>query len=138
MKLPCMHHVNVHVAICYLLLIFFQAILVYASTFYSNMGNYKSFGDTKFIPAVTADKMKAFVDCSEAYKKDRQAIDSIWEAIGEKMYSLKPFERQIGFPPEVIKCNNPILIMICMSITLLCIDFTSFVFPKGCHYLLLW
>lgn len=27
-----------------------QAFLVYAAAFYSNMGNYKSFGDTKFIP----------------------------------------------------------------------------------------
>lgn len=29
-----------------------QAFLIYAAGFYSNMGNYKSFGDTKFVPNV--------------------------------------------------------------------------------------
>ena len=73
------------------------------------MGNYKSFGDTKFIPDVSADKMKAFIDCSKAYKNDQQAIESLWKAIGQKMYSLKPFERQIGFPPEVCTCTVHVL-----------------------------
>ena len=74
---------------------------MYASSFYSNMGNYKSFGDTKFIPAVPADKLRALVTCSEAYKQDSQVIDALWEAVAGKMYSLEPFERQIGFPPKV-------------------------------------
>lgn len=30
----------------------FQGFLIYAAAFYGNMGNYKSFGDTKFIPNV--------------------------------------------------------------------------------------
>ena len=28
----------------------FGAFMIYAAAFYANMGNYKSFGDTKFIP----------------------------------------------------------------------------------------
>ena len=79
---------------------------MYASTFYSNMGNYKSFGDTKFIPAVPVDKMRLFVTCSEAYKRDQQVLDSLWNAVSGKMYSLEPFERQIGFPPEVGGANG--------------------------------
>ena len=29
-----------------------QALEVYAAAFYCNMGNYKGFGDTKFIPGL--------------------------------------------------------------------------------------
>lgn len=31
----------------------FQSFMVYVAAFYGNLGNYKSFGDTKFIPAVS-------------------------------------------------------------------------------------
>ena len=31
-----------------------QAFFIYAAAFYCNMGNYKSFGDTKFVPNVDA------------------------------------------------------------------------------------
>lgn len=32
--------------------VYLQAFLIYVAGFYSNMGNYKSFGDTKFVPNV--------------------------------------------------------------------------------------
>ncbi|CAG2109628.1 unnamed protein product, partial [Medioppia subpectinata] len=38
-----------------------RALLVYLSAFLSNMGNYRSFGDSKFIPDLSANKMDAFV-----------------------------------------------------------------------------
>lgn len=53
------------------------------------------------IPAAPADKMKALITCSEAYKNDQDGMETLWEAINRKVYSLEPFERQLGFPPEV-------------------------------------
>ena len=79
-----------------------QAILVYASAFYSNMGNYKSFGDTKFIPDISSDKFHSLITSCEAYKQDKQAIDNLWDIVSEKIYSLQPTERELGFKPEVI------------------------------------
>ena len=33
-----------------MMMVSLQALFIYAGGFYSNMGNYKSFGDSKFIP----------------------------------------------------------------------------------------
>jgi dipeptidyl-peptidase-3 len=30
----------------------FQSLIVFVASFFGNMGNYKSFGDTKFIPGL--------------------------------------------------------------------------------------
>ena len=40
-----------------------QALVVYAAAFYFNMGNYKGFGDTKFIPGLPKVNMHG---CSKA------------------------------------------------------------------------
>lgn len=48
---------------------YFQALLMYAAFFFTNMGNYKSFGDTKVVPSL--DKVpylhRKFFSCSEHY-----------------------------------------------------------------------
>ena len=37
----------------YVFLFTFQSLLTYTAGVYSNMGNYKSFGDTKIVPAIS-------------------------------------------------------------------------------------
>lgn len=39
----------------------FTDFIVYAAAIYSNKGNYKSFGDIKFIPAVSAEDFHAII-----------------------------------------------------------------------------
>jgi len=41
-------------------LMHFQALLIYASGVYANMGNYKSFGDSKFIPNLPKVKLTGY------------------------------------------------------------------------------
>ncbi|ELT96112.1 hypothetical protein CAPTEDRAFT_110850, partial [Capitella teleta] len=75
----------------------FQAFVVYASAFLSNMGNYKSFGDTKFIPNVNADKLKALILASEAAKSDKVAIEDLWSRVGAMIFDLTPRLQKLGF-----------------------------------------
>jgi dipeptidyl-peptidase-3 len=67
--------------------------LLYAAAFYGNVGNYKSFGDTKFVPALPAERMELFLKCSRA---ESSSIQSLWEECADRMYSLTPRQRQMG------------------------------------------
>ena len=37
-------------------------VMIYCAAFYGNLGNYKSFGDTKFVPALPPARLKLFLD----------------------------------------------------------------------------
>ncbi|XP_066279267.1 dipeptidyl peptidase 3-like isoform X1 [Branchiostoma lanceolatum] len=74
----------------------FQALMVYAAGFYSNMGNYKSFGDTKFIPGLPVEKFKAAVWSSAAYTADPAGTEKLWTAVSGPLYSLTNREKQLG------------------------------------------
>merc|ERR1712106_1143670 len=64
------------------------AYFVFCSGFYGNMGNYKGFGDSKFVPNLTKDKFEALVKISEAFKTDGSGIGSLWKKVKDAMYSL--------------------------------------------------
>jgi len=72
------------------------AYFVYCSGFYGNMGNYKGFGDSKFVPNLTKDKFEALVKISEAFNTDGSGIGSLWEKVKDAMYSLSDREKQLG------------------------------------------
>jgi dipeptidyl-peptidase-3 len=69
----------------------------YAAAFYGNLGNYKSFGDTKFVPALPPHKMKMFLLAGAA---DAAKVEAVWAECGARMYSLPPRQRQIGLGAE--------------------------------------
>jgi dipeptidyl-peptidase-3 len=70
--------------------------VMYAATFFSNMGNYKSFGDTKFIPRIDSTAFFRVIEASVAYKTDRAFITGLWEKCKDKIYSLESRDRQLG------------------------------------------
>ena len=40
--------------------------MLYCAAFYGNLGNYKSFGDTKFVPALAPPRLRLFLAGSAA------------------------------------------------------------------------
>ncbi|XP_069036565.1 dipeptidyl peptidase 3 [Lepisosteus oculatus] len=80
----------------------FQAFLVYAAGVYSNMGNYKSFGDTKFIPNLPQEKLKALVWQSQAFRDNPDQMEELWSTCGDLMYSLEERQKQLGLGEEGI------------------------------------
>ncbi|XP_018408387.1 PREDICTED: dipeptidyl peptidase 3 [Nanorana parkeri] len=80
----------------------FQALLVYAAGFFANMGNYKSFGDTKFVPNISKEKLEKLIRASDAFAKDPEGMAGLWKIVEERMYSLEPRERQLGLGDQGI------------------------------------
>ncbi|KAM9301527.1 dipeptidyl peptidase 3 [Gastrophryne carolinensis] len=74
----------------------FQGLLAYAAGFFANTGNYKSFGDTKFIPNVSSEQLEKLLRASEAFAKDPEGLESLWKMVAGPMYSLEAQEKQLG------------------------------------------
>uniref|UniRef100_A0AAQ5ZH93 Dipeptidyl peptidase 3 n=1 Tax=Amphiprion ocellaris TaxID=80972 RepID=A0AAQ5ZH93_AMPOC len=74
----------------------YQAFLVYAAGLYANMGNYKSFGDTKFIPNLPKDKLKALVWASQAFQEQPSEMEALWDSCSGLLYSLEDRQKQLG------------------------------------------
>ncbi|XP_008820495.1 dipeptidyl peptidase 3 isoform X1 [Nannospalax galili] len=78
----------------------YQAFLVYAAGVYSNMGNYKSFGDTKFVPNLPKEKLERVILGSKAAQQQPEEVRELWQTCGELMFSLEPRLRHLGLGKE--------------------------------------
>uniref|UniRef100_A0A8D3CPH0 Dipeptidyl peptidase 3 n=1 Tax=Scophthalmus maximus TaxID=52904 RepID=A0A8D3CPH0_SCOMX len=74
----------------------YQAFLVYTAGLYANMGNYKSFGDTKFIPNLPKDKLEALVKASQAFEEQPAEMEALWNSCSCLLYSLEDKQKQLG------------------------------------------
>lgn len=74
----------------------FKALLSYAAGFYCNMGNYKSFGDTKIIPGLSKEKFWKVIQCSSSYEENSTWFDKVWNACCNDMYNLDKRRRELG------------------------------------------
>lgn len=79
-----------------------QAFLVYAGGLFANSGNYKGFGDTKFIPNLSKDAFELIVKSSKAYENDNTHITKLWQKVQNAMYSLTPRLTSLGLANKVI------------------------------------
>lgn len=74
-----------------------KQFVAYSAAVFQNCGNFKSFGDTKFVPELSLDHFTAIVKASDAYKNYQQVLDSILERIFKELYIEEDPYHQIGF-----------------------------------------
>uniref|UniRef100_A0A671VIS1 Dipeptidyl peptidase 3 n=2 Tax=Sparus aurata TaxID=8175 RepID=A0A671VIS1_SPAAU len=74
----------------------YQAFLVYAAGLYANMGNYKSFGDTKFIPNLPKEKLEALMKASQAFQEQPAEMEALWDSCSCPLFSLEDKQKQLG------------------------------------------
>jgi dipeptidyl-peptidase-3 len=75
-------------------------MLAYTAAVFQNCGNYKSFGDTKFVPECDPDTFKTILRASEGYALHKDTIESLLGRIEREMFTEEePFSR-IGFRDE--------------------------------------
>lgn len=77
-----------------------RALLVYVAAFYSNMGNYRGFGDSKIVPNLPVEKLEVLVKSSAAFKADASSLEFAWNAAKSRMFSLEPSQLSLGFAPK--------------------------------------
>ncbi|GAB6021089.1 bifunctional diacylglycerol diphosphate phosphatase/phosphatidate phosphatase [Chamberlinius hualienensis] len=75
----------------------FQAVLVYSSAIFANMGNYRGFGDTKFVPNLPKEKFEALLKNSACYKGEPELIEKLWNSCSEAMFLATTKNKQLGF-----------------------------------------
>lgn len=78
-----------------------KALLVYTCGVFASMGNYKGFGDTKFIPGVPCDKLGSLLGIAK-FGMGAEDVKAKWEYVKDKMYSLGDRERQLGLGEKVV------------------------------------
>ena len=69
----------------------------YSAAVFNNCGNYKSFGDTKFLPELSSMSFWTIVKVSRNYTVYQEVCDKIWESISLEVYSETPPYYKIGF-----------------------------------------
>ncbi|XP_045513098.1 dipeptidyl peptidase 3 isoform X2 [Pieris brassicae] len=74
----------------------FQAFLVYAGGVFANSGNYKGFGDTKFIPNLSKESFESVVKASKAFENDSTHITKLLQKTQTAIYSIAPRLTSLG------------------------------------------
>jgi len=74
--------------------------MAYASAVFNNCGNFRSFGDTKFVPELDSAAFRKIFESSLAYTTHRAVIEDIWGRIEREVYTEEEPHQSIGFPDK--------------------------------------
>ncbi|GAM17970.1 hypothetical protein SAMD00019534_011450 [Acytostelium subglobosum LB1] len=73
----------------------YEDLLQYSAQFFGNIGNYLSFGDSKFIPRIPKDRLHSIIKFTK-----REDLLEMWNSCGDLMYSLEPRQRELGLEEQ--------------------------------------
>ncbi|CAG9826527.1 unnamed protein product [Diabrotica balteata] len=74
------------------------AVFVYSCGVFTNSGNYKGFGDTKFIPNLEKDRFGALLKLSPIWPE----LEPIWLQFKDRLYDLENGKSCLGYSPTGI------------------------------------
>lgn len=77
-----------------------KQLLAYSAAVFNNCGNFKSFGDTKFVPEINEQTFLKVVKASTAYGQHAAEMDTIWDKIKHELFSEHDPYARIGFKDE--------------------------------------
>ena len=61
--------------------------MAYAAAVFNNCGNFKSFGDTKFVPELPTESFEKIIKASSAYETHGDVMDDCWNRISLEVYT---------------------------------------------------
>ncbi|KAJ8932829.1 hypothetical protein NQ318_006992 [Aromia moschata] len=73
-----------------------KALFVYACGLFCNAGNYKGFGDTKFVPNIEQNRLEQLLKVSKIWDQ----LEPLWSELKDKLYDLKSGKTCLGYNPE--------------------------------------
>ncbi len=76
-----------------------NAFIAYFASIYGNLGNYLSFGDTKFIPGLSQKTFTRIVKTSNAYSSVDD-VPKIFDMVIDAIYSLNQRRLRLAFAPD--------------------------------------
>ena len=74
--------------------------MAYAAAVFNNCGNFKSFGDTKFVPELPIESFEKIFKASSAYATHQDVMDDCWNRISREVYKETDPHQHIGFPDQ--------------------------------------
>lgn len=72
-----------------------KALYIYAGGVFANAGNYKGFGDTKFIPNIEQNRLEELLALSPSWPE----IKALWNMYKDIIYDLSPGKTCLGYNP---------------------------------------
>ena len=64
-----------------------RQMLAYSAAVFQNCGNYKAFGDTKFVPELEKDKFRSVVKVADHYETHGEVMNKILDLIEKEIYN---------------------------------------------------